>query len=93
MNDSELLSNAQSWELEVVCKDKKYRDGVIKILTRYEPFFAFEIDYTEDGMGFQGTGRCTIFIAGCWFNNLAAIARKLDILEKHLDPLTFGEGE
>ena len=63
-------SNAQGWELEVVCKNKKYLDAVVSAILKYGMLsFGVEcIDCNSNDKGYDG--RYTVLIWCSWFNNL-----------------------
>jgi hypothetical protein len=80
-------SNAQSWELEVTCKDKKYLKAVVKAILKYG-LINFEVESVDFHHLHEGgwDGRYTILMWSSWFNNLAAISKDLAKIEKKLEP-------
>ena len=78
-------SNAQSWELEITCKNKKYLDEVIGAILKYG-MIEFEVENIEclsnDG---EWDGRYTVLMWCNWFNNLKNIAKDLAKIEKKLE--------
>ena len=74
-------SNAQAWELEVLCKNKKYLDKVVFAILEVE-FIDFEVEsvYNE-----KFEHRWTVLMFGNWFANLSIITSKLKQIEKELD--------
>ena len=77
-------SNAQSWELEVTCKNKKYLDEVVKAVLSYGmiDFEVENVEYLSNSDGWEG--RYTVFMWCNWFNNLASISKDLKKIEKRL---------
>jgi len=78
-------SNAQSWELEVTCKNKKYLNAVVKAILKYG-MIEFEVNNVE----FYSTdenwdGRYLILMWCSWFNNLVEISKDLAKIEKELN--------
>ena len=77
-------SNAQSWELEITCKNKKYLNEVVKAVLSYG-MIDFEVENIECLSSSDGwEGRYTVFMWCCWFNNLAGISKDLKKIEKRL---------
>tara|TARA_B110000285_G_scaffold200940_1_gene235186 strand:- start:305 stop:562 length:258 start_codon:yes stop_codon:yes gene_type:complete len=77
-------SNAQSWELEITCKNKKYLDEVVKAVLSYG-MIDFEVENVECLSNSDGReGRYTVFMWCRWFNNLASISKDLKKIEKRL---------
>tara|TARA_B110000114_G_C14697091_1_gene239794 strand:+ start:246 stop:503 length:258 start_codon:yes stop_codon:yes gene_type:complete len=77
-------SNAQSWELEITCKNKKYLNEVVKAVLSYG-MIDFEVENIECLSSSDGwEGRYTVFMWCCWFNNLACISKDLKKIEKRL---------
>jgi len=78
-------SNAQSWELEVTCKNKKYLDAVVKAVLKYG-MINFEV---EVGEPYHNTpdwdGRYTVLMWCSWFENLKRLTKDLAKIEKKLD--------
>ena len=87
MINAEPKSNAQSWELEVACKNRKYLNAVIKEILK-DGFIEFEVTLEdilhshEEGMD----GRYLVLMWGTWFNRLAHISKKLSKIEKRFEP-------
>ena len=80
-------SNAQSWELEVTCKNKKYLNAVVKAILKYGNI-EFEVELVECMSNHEKwDGRYTVLMWCNWFNNLSAIAKDLAKIEKKLDNL------
>ena len=77
-------SNAQSWELEVTCKNKKYLDEVVKAILSYG-MIDFKVENVECLSNYDGW-ECiyTVFMWCSWFNNLANISKDLKKIEKRL---------
>ena len=86
MINTDEKSNAQSWELEVICKNKKYLKAVTKAILKYGMInFEVEvIDYVpyEDG---KWDGRYTILMWCNWFSILKRVSKDLAKIEKKLD--------
>ena len=78
-------SNAQSWELEVACKNKKYLDAVVKAILKYG-MMEFEVNVVDCKTNDKyWDGRYTVLIWCSWFNNLNAITKDLAKIEKKLE--------
>ncbi len=85
MINTDEKSNAQSWELEVTCKNKKYRNAVVKAILKYG-MIDFEVTNVEYlGYNDDWEGRYLIFIWSAWFSNLKRISKDLAKIEKKLD--------
>lgn len=77
-------SNAQSWELEITCKNKKYLDEVVKAILKYG-MIDFEVNNVEClSNADEWDGRYTVFMWCSWFNNLNNITTDLAEIEKRL---------
>lgn len=77
-------SNAQSWELEVTCKNKKYLDAVVNAILKYG-MIDFQVENTECISNTDVyDGRYTVFMWCSWFNNLKNIATDLADIENSL---------
>lgn len=74
------MTNAQGWELEIVCKNIEYKKAVIKMLSKEK--MDFSVRYVDND---RLEDRWVIFISCCWFHNLAHIAKKLEIIERGID--------
>lgn len=80
-------SNAQSWELEVTCKNKKYLDAVVKAILKYG-LIEFEVNIVEFFANQDDCeGRYTVLMWSCWFHNLKMISKDLAKIEKELDEI------
>jgi hypothetical protein len=78
-------SNAQSWELEITCKNKRYLDAVIGAILKYG-MIDFEVECVEFfSHPDEKDGRYTVFMWCSWFHNLKSIAKDLAKIEKELD--------
>jgi hypothetical protein len=78
-------SNAQSWGLEVTCKNKKYLDLVVAAILKYN-VIEFEvnlIDITSNSEEFNG--RYTVLLWCYWFHNLKSISKDLAKIEKKFE--------
>lgn len=85
MINTDEKSNAQSWELEVTCKNKKYLDAVVKAILKYG-IIDFEVNNVEYHAYHDSyDARYTVLMWGCWFNNLKNISKDLAKIEKELD--------
>lgn len=77
-------SNAQSWELEITCKNKKYLDEVVKAILKYG-MIDFEVNNVECLSNVDGwDGRYTVLMWCSWFNNLNNITSDLAEIEERL---------
>lgn len=78
-------SNAQSWELEIVCKNKKYLEKVVSAIMKYG-MINFEVECIDCNSNSNGyDGRYLVFIWCHWFHNLAALTKDLEKIEKELE--------
>jgi len=78
-------SNAQSWELEVTCRNKKYLDAVVKAILKYG-MIDFEVNNVECfGNTPDWDGRYTVLMWCSWFNNLKNISKDLAKIEKKFE--------
>ncbi len=78
-------SNAQSWELEITCKNKKYLDEVIKALLKYG-MMNFEVEVGECHTNVDNwDGRYTVLIWCSWFKWLGELAKDLAEIEESLE--------
>jgi len=77
-------SNAQSWELEITCKNKKYLDEVVKAILKYG-MIDFEVNNTEClSNSEEWDGRYTVLMWCSWFYNLKNITTDLAEIEERL---------
>lgn len=77
-------SNAQSWELEITCKNKKYLDEVVKAILKYG-MIDFEVNNTEClSNADEWDGRYTVLMWCSCFNNLKNITTDLAEIEERL---------
>ena len=78
-------SNAQSWELEVTCKNKKYLDAVVKAILKYG-MINFEVENIEClSNNTNYDGRYTVLIWCSWFRNLYLLSKDLDRIERKME--------
>ena len=79
-------SNAQAWELEVICKNKKYLDAVVTAILKYG-MIDFEVENEEFYASSDGSvdGRYIVLIWCSWFHNLASLSNDLEKIEQELD--------
>jgi len=74
-------STAQSWELEVVCKNKKYLDAVVKAILKYG-IISFEVEVGECITNTPAwDGSYNVLMWCSWFNNLSDISKDLAKIE------------
>lgn len=85
MIKSDDKSNAQCWELEVTCKNRKYLKDIVGALLKHG-MINFEVElidyhyFNEDGMD----ARYTVFMWCTCFNHLLGISTDLQRIEdKH----------
>lgn len=79
------LSNAQSWELEVTCKNRKYLDAVVKSILK-RGMINFEVNVVDcTATSPQWDGRYTVLIWCSWFSNLADLCKDLEKIEKNFE--------
>lgn len=85
MINTDEKSNAQSWELEVTCKNKKYLEAVVKAILKYG-MIEFEVNVVESFCTHPDwDGRYTVLMWCSWFDNLKRISKDLAKIEKELD--------
>ncbi len=78
-------SNSQSWELEIICKNKKYLDEVVSAILKYG-MINFEVNVGDCiGNHPEWDSRYIVLIWCSWFNNLADISNDLAEIEKRLE--------
>ena len=85
MEETNLDSNAQNWELEVTCRNKKYLDAVVKAILVYGmiDFEVENIEYKAYQDGYEG--RYLVLMSCSWFSNLRKISKDLAKIEKKLE--------
>jgi len=80
-------SNAQAWELEVVCRNKKYLDAVVKAILKYG-CIGFEVEAGEGGYKKDiWDGRYTVLIWCSWFSYLGKLGVDLSDIEEKLEKI------
>jgi hypothetical protein len=80
-------SNAQAWELEVTCRNKKYLDEVVKAILKYG-MINFEVELVECLSNHEEyNGRYTVLMWCSWFHNLADIAKDLSEIEDKFEKI------
>lgn len=79
-------SNAQDWELNVVCKNKKYMKAIIEVLIDIGSidYEVETVDYSAYADG-DWDSRYVIYMSSCWFSNLAPLTKKLSKIEKKFE--------
>ena len=78
-------SNAQSWELEVTCKNKKYLNEIVYAILKYGNI-EFEVNIVECMSNNEDwDGRYIVLMWCSWFSNLTNISSDLAKIEKELD--------
>jgi len=87
MIKTDTKSNAQSWELEVTCKNKEYLDAVVIAALKYG-MIDIEVECIDfiNG-GDKPDGRYLVLLSCSWFNNLRDISNDLYEIEKKLDKI------
>ncbi len=86
MINSDVQSNAQAWELEVVCKNSEYLNAVIKAILKYG-MINFEVR-VEDYSAYQDNkfdGRYTVLMWCSWFDNLYRLSKDLSKIETRFE--------
>jgi hypothetical protein len=87
MVNTDEKSNAQSWELEITCKNKKYLDAVVKAVLKYG-MMNFEVESIECTTNHEHwDGRYLVLIWCSWFSNLSDLAKDLAKIEKKLEKI------
>lgn len=85
MIKSDETSNAQSWELEILCKNKKYLDAVVGAILKFG-MLNFEVENIEViGNYPKFDGRYSVLIWCSWFSNLKNLTDELAIIEKEFE--------
>ena len=86
MINTDEKSNAQSWELEVTCKNKKYLKAVVKAILKYG-MIEFEVNVVEytAWQDNKWDARYTVLMWCSWFNILKNVSKDLAKIEKKLD--------
>ena len=85
-------SNAQSWELEITCKNKKYLDAVVAAILKYG-MMNFQVESTEcfSNVDENGNpswdGRYLVLIWCSWFDNLAKLSNDLAAIENKFETI------
>lgn len=80
-------SNAQAWELEVTCKNKKYLDAVVLAILQYG-MINFEVESIDCHSNHNGwDGRYLVLLWCSWFSNLKDIANDLAKIEEEFEAL------
>jgi len=87
MVNTDEKSNAQSWELEITCKNKKYLDAVVKAVLKYG-MMNFEVENIECTTNHERwDGRYLVLIWCSWFSNLSNLSKDLARIEKKLEKI------
>ena len=78
-------SNAQSWELEVTCKNRAQLNEVVKAILKYG-MIEFEVNIVDGISDLNGNweGKYTVLMWCSWFNNLKNITTDLAEIEERL---------
>lgn len=85
MINSDVKSNAQPWELEVACKNKKYLDAVVMAILKYG-MINFEVENIEClSNANDWDGRYLVLMWCCWFSNLKPLVEDLAQIEKDFE--------
>jgi len=86
MINTDEQSNAQSWELEVICKNKKYLNAVVKAILKYG-MINFEVEVVEYSawQDNKWDARYTVLMWSPWFSILKNVSKDLAKIEKKLD--------
>ena len=78
-------SNAQAWELEIACKNKKYLDEVVNAILKHG-CISFEVEVGENiSRNEDWDSRYTVLIWCSWFANLKLITDDLAEIEERLE--------
>jgi hypothetical protein len=78
-------SNAQGWELEIACKNKKYLDAIVGVILKYG-MLSFEVESTDCHSNHDGwDGRYLVLIWCSWFSNLQALVNDLAKIEEEFE--------
>jgi hypothetical protein len=86
MIKSDENSNAQTWELEITCKNREYLKAVVMAILKYG-MVDFEVNSVEGCGDSQGVweGRYTVLMWCSWFHNLKNIVDDLAEIEERLE--------
>ena len=75
-------SNANPWELEIVCKNKQYLDAVVEAILKYGSI-SFEVEVGECITNIdEWDSRYIVLIWSNWFSSLAKICIDLSVIEE-----------
>lgn len=86
MRELDVMSNNNNWELELICKDKKYLQKVITIILEIGNL-EFTVECQEDviiDIDNNIDGHYSILINGYWFSTLNKLTENLDIIESEI---------
>lgn len=85
MEKIDLNSNAQSWELKLVCKNNKYLNKIVKRIIKYG-FIDFQVSLIEGASNSEGIfeGSYLVVLSSCWLNNLKRISIDFNKIEEDL---------
>jgi hypothetical protein len=88
MINTDEKSNAQSWELEVTCKNREYLNRVVEAILKHG-MIEFEVNLVEGCGNHEGVweGRYTVLMWCSWFSNLKNMVDDLAEIEKELDKI------
>lgn len=81
-------TNAQGWELEVICKNREYLNAVVKAVLKYG-MINFEVEVIDGAGNHDGVweGRYSVLMWCSWFHNLNSLTKDLARIEKKFDNL------
>lgn len=78
-------SNAQSWELQVVCKNKKYLTEVVTAILKHN-VIDFEVENMEIYSCLDEVDRrYLVTMTSSWFHNLEEVSKSLSKIEDKLE--------
>ena len=91
IHDENEKSNAQSWELEIACKNKQYLDLVVNAILKYG-MVNFEVKIIDCHHNEpEWDGRYLVLIWCHWFDILAKVSNDLAKIEKDLEEYLIKE--
>jgi hypothetical protein len=87
MINTDEKSNAQSWELEVTCKNKEYLKEIVSVILSYG-MINFQVENVEfHNYDDSFEARYLVLMWGSWFHILGNISKELSEIEDKFENL------